>query len=148
MNIFITTLKFHTLDKRYREEWDYKIHCSRIPNENEHWRKWDYLYEITSAREETTSIWLLEYEKAKQYFQYYDTYEKVEPRAKSRMEWELLDGEPMLRTKRAHFMLKQIKKDMIDNTKNSIKLALMDNNFDKIWADTCYLINQKYYKNK
>ena len=141
-NIYITVQQLSSIDKRYRNEWDYFVECSRLYNGNVSWKKWDFNYIISDKRAETITNWIITYENATKFFGLYDTNEIIQPRNKSRIEYEFLKDEPeelwrvgLTITER---IVRSIKSKKI--TKEIVEIALLKNGIDPIWKTICYLV--------
>lgn len=138
-NIFITMQQLFTIDKIYRREWDYRVYCERTPNDNENWREWDFFYEIHDKKKGNMTQVVLPFETAKEYFNYYDTFEIIEPRNKSRMEYEMLKSDKILLMKRAKEIAEKIRTSIRKDTREGIEHALLNNGFDDCWTKIVYL---------
>lgn len=150
-DFFITAQLMSSIDKRFREHYDYIIYCSRLPNENPNWEYWDFLYIfVNNVTEETSQMGLL-YEDAKPFFKLFNTYEIQDAPAKSRMIFELLKTEPTkllaysikISNKIKHFFDPKIYPG-IKVTKDLVKIALMKKNEDEIWSNHAYLVLNNY----
>lgn len=150
-DFFITAQLMSSIDKRFREHYDYIIYCSRLPNENPNWEYWDFFYIFVNNITNQSSALGLSYEDAVPFFKYFDTYEIQEAPAKSRMIYELLKTDPL---KKLAYSIKITNKLMpyfdkkrfptIGVTKDLVKIALMKVNQDEIWSNDCYLILKNY----
>ena len=142
-NIFAIIQQVSTIDKRYREEWDFFIECERIPNDQENHNLWDFKYTIYNQKFKTNCSFKVEYERVIPYFKLFDTNEIVKVPAHSRMEYEMLKSEPFLWAKRANTIMKIIQKSkytFTKPTKSAIEFSLIMNNFDAIWSKPIYII--------
>lgn len=136
-NIYLTVQQLGTIDKRYRGEWDYVVHCERINNGEKAWQHWDFGYTIYDKRWGTINPWYINYKHAEQYFKYFDTNQIIEPRNKSRIEYEILKTEPIELIYRAKEITKEIinKEPKLTSKKRAkIDICLMEHNFDAIWG--------------
>jgi len=137
--IFITMTQLRTVDILYREEWDYRIYCERLPNEEEDWRLWDFLFEIHDKRREKFTTWTVNYETAEKIFDSYNTNEIIQPRYKSRIEYEFLISDPKILAQRSLDIAKKIKPILRTNTKDEIEWGLKRSGFDKCWKNDVYI---------
>lgn len=153
--IFITAQLDSTIDLRFREFYDYKITCERIPSLEyiDNPDKWDFCYDKEDKRR-GRFIKIVPYDEASKIFKYYDTNEIVSFPAKSRMEYELYKTEPRKFFIKGLEIFQDIQsllinkeKNLISKEKNFIKLALLSKNYDMIWADLMYLIANNNVKN-
>lgn len=142
-NIYLTVIQLSSIDVRYREEWDYRVHCERIPNNSDDWHLWDYSYAIADFRTNTSSVWVVKYEDAKLFFQMYDTYEIIEPRMKSRITYEILKSDPILLINQAKVITKDIYSLILTGTKEDIKFCLNSKGHDEIWANKVYTVLER-----
>lgn len=150
-DIFITAQMLSSIDKRFREHYDYMVHCSRMPNENKDWRKWDFLFIFKNNITGQISPMGLKYEDAKPYFKLFDTYEIQEAPAKSRMIFELLKTEPDRLLSESIRFANIIKSDFdtkkypnITPTKDLVTASLMRHKIDAIWTKNVHLILNNY----
>jgi len=144
INIFLTVIQLSSIDVRYREEWDYRVYCERIPNGHENWKLWDFSYTIADFRTKTVSVWTIKYQDVKWFFDLYDTYEIIEPRMKSRITFEILKSDPVQLINRAKEITKEIYSSLISGDKEDIKYCLNVNGHDEIWAGKVNTVLERY----
>ncbi|MBA7496347.1 hypothetical protein ES702_06947 [subsurface metagenome] len=138
--IFITAQQLRSIDVRYRNEWDYVVICERVPNDNEDWRFWDFGFQIFDKRTGTSNKQIIYYKYAKKNFHLFDTNEIIQPRNKSRISYEFFKSEPKLLYRQGLIYINKIMSNSKLKTKESVKLALVKNGIDMVWANICYLI--------
>ena len=139
-NIYITAQQLGSIDIRYRNEWDYIVYCERVNNGNADWHFWDFLFTVFDKRKGSVSQWGLSYKKAIPLFSLYDTEQIIEPINKSKLAHEIMKHEPKVYLKQGRVISQIIKKNSRVGTKDEIKIALLKNGFDQVWANLCYLI--------
>ena len=139
-NIFLSMIQLGSIDLRYREEWDYLVLCERIPNGEDDYYLWDFGYTIYNNIIGCVIPVVVFYEDAKPYFEKFNTYEIIKPMNLSRLEYAILDKKPKSKYYRALEIVKYIINDIKVYDKKGIKVALMRNDFDKIWAEDCDLV--------
>lgn len=138
-NIKVATLQLRTIDVLYREEWDYRVYCERIPNNESDWHFWDFLYEVHDHRKDTSKQWVMKYQDAEKIFPFFNTKEIIKPRFLSRIEYEFLSSDPLLISLRSEDLYKKIKDNLITDTKYEIEYQLKRAGFDKIWTHDVFL---------
>lgn len=137
--IFVTMQQLRTIDVIYREEWDYRVYCDRLPNQYTNWKLWDFLYEIHDRRRQSITKRVVFFEESLPYFSLYNTNEIIEPRNKSRIRYELLSSEPELLSKESLRIAGIIKPKIKKLTKDETEWALKRSGFDKIWAKDVFI---------
>lgn len=150
-DIYISCQDFSTIDKRFRENYDYKVMCSRIKGNSDIIEKYDFQYIIKQKRPKRKFGFILPYEKAKNYFKFFDTNEIIEIPAKSKIEFELLKTEPEQFLRKAIFIRNQIQKKYSSlnkfTSKNEIKMMLLSLNLTDSWSDIIFILNKKLNNN-
>lgn len=139
-SIFVTAQQVGSIDIRYRQEWDYVVICERLDNGKSNWRFWDFLYTIFDKRKGAVSQYEMSYKKAIPLFKLFDTNQIIEPINKSKLVHEILKHEPKVYLKHGKLIANIIKKNSKVNNKDEVKIALLKNGFDQVWANLCYLI--------
>lgn len=132
INIYITMQLFSTVDVRFREQSNIIILCKKVED--------GFNYKIFNRENNCVNSFILPFNKAKECYEYYDTYEIVEPYDKGRLEFQLLQSD----TKLLFDVSKKIAikiRDKIKNRKythNNVKIALISNGFDKNFEPYVY----------
>lgn len=140
INIYITAQLFSTVDLRFREQSNILILCKKIDE--------GFHYKIFNRDNNSMKAVILPFEKAKIFYQVYDTYEIIEPFEKRKLEFQLIssDTELLLNTsKKIAFELhNKIKDDKY--THQNVKLALLENGFEPQYEPYVYafLHSEKY----
>lgn len=93
IDIYVTAQMFSTIDNRFREQSNIIVKCDRINNGRDR-EYWDFNYEFLEMSSETIKRFLLRYDKAKLFFDKFNTYEIVEPHTKDVLEMKLLENNP------------------------------------------------------
>lgn len=148
-NLFVSAQQFSTIDKRYREDYDYLLMCRRIPNEFDDRRLWDFSFTTYSKEFKTYETEYMSIENAIPFFDLYDTFEIIPPRNPSKLQYEVFkdESETLMKYARVYLQrvypyfkenfLKYIKKKQ--DCKDYLKLSLMDNGISEDWTNSCYL---------
>lgn len=131
INIYITAQLFSTVDKRFRNQSDIIVFCKKI--------KEGFQYKILSVKNRNFKIFILPINKAKNYFDIYDTYEIVEPYQQKQMEFSLLQSDTKMLFAKAKTIAIQIKDNLKRITHNNVKLSLLKNGFDKNYEPYVYM---------
>jgi hypothetical protein len=154
-DIYLSAQRWSTLDVRVRMETDVIVKCERknngirpidkLPegkNENgirvPYYYFWDYKYSFLDIETLNEKSYILPYEKAKVYFDKYDTSEIIEPAFKERMELELLQDNPKKLLEKVKKVSETIMKDVNEITHDTIKIALMKNGFSHAYEPFVY----------
>lgn len=145
MNIFLSVQQFSTIDVRYRNEWDTIVKCERVNNGNSDKKKWDFKYSFLDKRSLKSGSWRLPYESATKYFDYFDTYEIVEPYDKEKLELEILKDAPDLFWSKVVKVGDELLPTLDKITKDSVKVGLLKLGYDKSYANYVYLYLKKYF---
>ena len=146
--IYVTIQHRHTIDKRFREEWDFFVRCRRKDNGHPDWRKWDFRYTILNDRMKKIDVIDIDYKDSIPYFEFYNTYEIVEPSTQKRMEFEILKGSPKLLFKELERIAKEIYSDIDKEvTHNGIKYGLLKNGYPLAWEKYIYIYIHQVKKN-
>ena len=132
INIYITAQLFSTVDTRFRQQSSIIIFCKRIED--------GFQYKILNRDNNCINCLVLPFDKAKQYYKYYDTYEIVEPYEKGKLEFQLLQSNPKLLFDTSKKIALKILKEFKDikPTHQNVKIALMSNGFDKNYEPYVY----------
>lgn len=133
INIYITAQMFSTVDVRFREQSDIIILCTKLPKEK------GFQYKILNRHNNNYLNFVLPMDKAKNYFQYYDTYEIIEPYEKNKLEFSLLQSDTKALFEKSKLIAKRINNDIQKITHNTVKLALLKNGFDKNFEPYVYM---------
>lgn len=138
INIFITAQLFSTVDIRFRQQSNMIILCEKIQNELQN----GFRYKIINMKNKAIRYLYLPIEKAKKYFEYYDTYEIIEPYEKSRLEFQLIKSDTELLLNISKDIAWYIHKDnSFKNrgyTHHNTKIALLKNGFEKDYEPYVY----------
>ena len=132
INIYITMQLFSTIDLRFREQSNIIIFCKKKDE--------GFEYKVFNRDNGYISIFMFPLNKAKEYYDIYDTYEIVEPYEKNKLEFQLLQSYPKLLFDTSKKIAIKIK-DKIQNNKythQNIKIALISNGFDKNYEPYVY----------
>lgn len=143
MNIFVSLTQLSSLEKRYRDEWDYLVECKRLDNGSGDWRTWDFLYAILDSKRENIQEYIMPYVEASKWFGGYDTKEIIVPRNISRMEYEIYKQDPEQFFKRGLEISNSIKSYVRDLTRDGIELTLLNLGYDQVWGGLVYKILKK-----
>ena len=140
IDIYGTLQLLSSADLRFRDLLHIIIKCTRKNNGNKDPDKWDFLYEFMKVS--TGFRWnkRLPYEEAKEFFQYFDTNEIVEPYDKDFIEFELLKRYPRKMAGKLRAVAKEIADIREVYTHDSLKLTLMDYGFDPRYEPLVYVI--------
>jgi len=132
INIYITAQLFSTVDIRFREQSSIIIFCKKIDD--------GFQYKIFNMDNNCVNCVLLPFDKAKDYYKYYDTYEIVEPFDKAKLEFQLLQSYPELLFETSKKIALKIRDKIKDNkyTHQNVKIALISNGFDKCFEPFVY----------
>jgi hypothetical protein len=104
-----TTLKLHSIEMRWREEWDYIVKAQRVPHlatqykipeGSPEWEFWGFRWEIYNKRQDTFTAYEMSYDNARKYFTLYDTTQIIPPYNKAELEFRILEKNPELLTER------------------------------------------------
>jgi len=142
IDIYITAQLFSTVDLRFRDNADIIIKCLRKTE--------GFKYIFYNTKNKTIKSFILPFKKAEKYYELYDTYEIIEPHAKEQLEYKLLLNEP----KRLETKIKKICEVIFPSldkiTHDSVKLALLKNNYDINYEKYVYIYlkSKKYENNK
>jgi len=132
INIYITAQLFSTVDVRFREQSTIIVFCKKVEE--------GFQYKILSTDNNCVNCVLLPFDIAKNFFQYYDTYEIVEPYEKQRLEFQLLQSDTKMLFDVSKKIAIKIKDKIKDNkyTHQNVKIALISNGFDKNFEPYVY----------
>jgi hypothetical protein len=137
-NFIVSAQQRGTIDVRFRKEWDYMVYCFRKKNQNKKRKEWDFAIRILDKYSLKIIQKVLPYEKAKKYFNYYDTYEVVEPYDKQNLRLELMKDDP----KKLHNHIKEvaqdIEKDIDKITHSTVSNALIKNGYTRAYHTYVY----------
>lgn len=113
---YISEQRENLIDSRFEFNWNIKIECkTRHPIGNS---KEDFVWKITYEDFPYPIYKTLSYEEAKPYFKYFNTYEKVPPENKQKIEFEFIKHNPDKLFKKVISIAKQLEKtDLIKNIK-------------------------------
>lgn len=136
--IFLSAQDTITLDVRARNQIDYLVYCQRKPNENKDWRYWDFKYEIACKRTNRIRVLILKYEKAIPYFEYFDTYEIVEPLDKQILEYQIIKDNPEMLKEKVDAIVNEIEPYLNKITHDTVRLALMNAGYPTQYSIHCY----------
>lgn len=167
-DMYLSAQKFHSLDRRARDETNVLIKCERknngvLPEDrlqdrlNEKGYKvpyyyfWDFKYSFmflddynVENQEYVYQRYILRYEKATKYFDKFDTHEIIEPAFFESMELELLKDNPKRLFEKAKKVSNVIMKDVNEITRETIRIALIKNGFSDAYEPYVYnLIKNK-----
>lgn len=133
INIYITAQLFSTVDLRFREQSNIIIFCKKIKNEG-------FQYRILNRDNNCINSVLLPLKKAKKFYNFYDTYEIIEPFEKRKLEFQLIQSDSELLFNTSKKIAKKIHNKIKDNkyTHQNVKLALMENGFEKQFEPYVY----------
>ncbi|MFX0069870.1 MAG: hypothetical protein ACFFAO_02160 [Candidatus Hermodarchaeota archaeon] len=147
---YISQQRPNLIDKRFEEFCNVKIECkTRYPIGNSYD---DFIYKFTYEDLYYPIYKRLSYEDAMFYFKYFDTYEKVPPENKQKMEFEFIKNNPDKLFKKVISIAKQLEKtDIVKNIKlakeithDTMNYILMDNRILKDYEPYLYT----YFKYK
>lgn len=142
INIYITAQLFSTVDLRFREQSDIIIFCKRIKNEG-------FQYKLLNRNNNSMKVLLFSFEKAKQFYRFYDTYEIIEPYEKDKLEFQLIQSDTELLFNTSKKIAKLLHDKIKRYTHQNVKLALMENGFDKNFEPYVYaFLNSENYDKK
>lgn len=132
INIYITMQLFSTVDVRFREQSTIIVFCKKTED--------GFQYKIFNRDNNCVNCFLLPFNKAKDYYQYYDTYEIVEPYEKQRLEFQLLQSDTKSLFDISKKIAVKIKDKIKDNkyTHQNVKIALISNGYDKNFEPYVY----------
>lgn len=132
LDIYCTAQLFSTIDVRFRHKSDIIIECHKFKD--------GFHYKILNRNTFKRKYFIFPFDKAKKYYEYYDTYEIVEPFEKARLEFSLLQSDTNKLFKKAKQIAKFIKPKLTKITHDSVKLALMENGFVRDFEPFVYPI--------
>lgn len=139
-DIYISTIMFSWIDKRFRKQSDYIIQCENRIDLN----KDDFRYTIYSKHYKNFTYLTFPYRDAKEFFNNYDTSEIISRHRKPELEFKLLEQNPKQLLKK----IKNISIDIIpllkEYTHDSIKTTLLLNGYHIGYEKYLYL----YLNNK
>ena len=132
INIYITAQLFSSVDTRFRQQSSIIIFCKRIDD--------GFQYKILNRENNCINCLVLPFDKAKQYYKYYDTYEIVEPFQKGKFEFQLLQSDTKKLFEVSKKIALKIVKDIKGNkpTHQNVKIALMSNGYTKDFETYVY----------
>jgi len=136
-DIYITTPMYSTLDKRFRNQANFIIFCKHRNN----FETDDFHFLFYDVNNKTYGKYTLEYSKAKEYFNLYDTNEKVESYKKRGLSFNILKKYP----ERMKDYIDELSNIAFDSLKDkrithiSVKKFLFNNGFDLGYEPFLYL---------
>jgi len=136
-DIYLTTPMFSTIDKRFRHQANFIIICSHRNNFNTD----NFHFLFYDVDNNSYSNWSLTYSEAKQYFNLYDTYEKVESHRKKTLSFKILSKYPYKLREYVLELMESIKKDIngITITHDLVKDYLFMNGIDLAYEPYIYI---------
>lgn len=144
INIYITAQLFSSVDVRFREQSNIIIVCSKVDN--------GFFYKILNRDNNGVKTLLFPFEKAKNYYKYFDTHEIIEPYDKDKLEFNLLQSDTELLFNTSRNIARKIHDKIEGNkyTHHNVKLALLENGYDKNFEPYVYsfLHSENFDKNK
>lgn len=141
---YISEAREKMIDKRFEDYWNVLIECkTRLPIGHS---TDDFHYKITFDYPRQVVYKTFLYEDAKQYFSYFNTYQKVEPENKQKIEYEMIKTKPEKLIKKVHELAKIIEtNNPMDNyTHPFLKWACLKNNIIPDYEQWLYI----YFKQK
>ena len=144
INIYITAQLFSTVDLRFREQSNIIILCKKIDN--------GFHYKLFNRDNNSMKAFILPFEKAKDFYQVYDTYEIIEPFEKRKLEFQLISSDTELLLNTSKKIAFELHDKIKDNkyTHQNVKLALLENGFEPQYEPYVYafLHSERYDKKK
>lgn len=132
IDIYTTAQMFSTIDVRFRNQSDILILAQKIKNKG-------YKYKIYNKRTNFITEFILSFKKAEKLYKLYDTYQIIEPYEQSKLEFTLLQSNTDLLYKKSKKIAQFLKNKLTKITHNTVKLALISNNFDKNFEPYVYI---------
>jgi len=126
LDIYLTAQMFSSLDKRIRHLVNIIILCQ--PRVNFKKDDFHFIYQDIDIGIETS--FMIPYKIAKNYFEYYNTYEIIEPQNVSRLEFNLLKNNPKRLLEKIKEIAKIVESQISIITHDSIKTVLLLNGFE------------------
>jgi len=126
LDIYLTAQMFSSLDKRVRHLVNIIIFCQ--PRVNFKKDDFHFIYQDKDIGIETS--FMITYKIAKNYFEYYNTYEIIEPQNVSRLEFNLLKNNPKRLIEKIKEIAKIVKPQISIITHDSVKTALLINGYE------------------
>lgn len=120
LDIYLSTIMFSTIDKRFRFQSDFIIYC--YPRFN--LKKDDFIFQFEHSETKSIFIWQLPYKNAKNFFSIYDTFEIIESQQKNKLEFKLIEQNPKQLLKKIKEISKIIKPKLNIITHDTIKTIL------------------------
>lgn len=140
IDIYTTEQLFHTIDRRFRDLVHRVVKCERVNNQNPNKDKWDFRFDIYDTYNEDIKSFILEYDKAKQYFPLYDTKQIIEPFNIESLEFQLRKERP----EEQYSKIKEISlklKDSINGRKlthSLLKIIMLKNGYKLDYESLVY----------
>ncbi|MBD3197350.1 MAG: AAA family ATPase [Candidatus Lokiarchaeota archaeon] len=106
LDFFLTAQLAHTIDRRFREMFDYCIKCET---------KGPYFHYAIFNRKRLITRLKLRYDKAKKYFPLYDTFQIIMEEDAINLAWQALDREDKIKE------IKKLKEEFLEWTKKEDK---------------------------
>lgn len=142
IDIIVTAQMFSTVDVRFRNQAEVIVKCERVGL--------DFVYDFLRLDNFKSNRFVLPYEKAKRYFNLYDTYQIVEPHTKIALEMKLLESDP----KRLYEKIKKIGDSILTDfkdldakeiTHDRVKASLMRNGHNMSLEPLIYVFIKDSY---
>lgn len=144
INIYITAQLFSTVDLRFREQSNIIIFCRKVEN--------GFEYRLLNRNNNCINGFILPFEKASNFYDIYDTNQIIEPFEKSKLEFQLIQSDSELLFKLSKKIAYKLHDKIKDNkyTHQNVKLALMENGFEKQFEPYVYafLHSERFDKNE
>jgi hypothetical protein len=134
------------VDITFRSAVNRIVVCSRIGKEPKDFSRItdtrDFRFEVMNTFDGSVKTQRLSYEKAKPYFKFYDTLERVKIINEDLLEYELMRKNPKKynkqMSKRIKYIGDSIKPYLKKITHSSVKLAMLDSGFSKEYEEEVY----------
>jgi hypothetical protein len=160
--MFLTAKRFRTVDVRMRREVDVIIKAERTDNgirpedrlldgrkdgiKVQYYYFWDFKYTFLDVDTFNEKSAFFKYDTIKKYFRYYDTKEIIDPAYKARMELELLKDNPEKLLEKCKNVADDIIDDIDEITRETVRIALMNNGYSSAYEPYVYNILKKKIK--
>lgn len=129
---------FMTADVRFRDMVNRIIYCSRKYKSGIEREFQDFRFEELNTYNGKEKRWTLSYEKAKPYFEIFNTKEIMEAEDQAHLDLEMLKKYP----RKLYFRLSEIAKEIREKvrkiTHDSVKMSLLKEGYDMTWEGLVY----------
>lgn len=157
--IFGTAIRLHSIEMRWRQEWDYLVKATRTPKGKASYipkgvkerEMYGFRWEIYSKDKDSFTVWEMSYANATKYFDYWDTTEIIPPYNKDSLEFGILSKNAELLTERIKKYTPLVAEHIrthFDNriTRNTVYISLQELGIYHGYAEHIYYrIDDKKY---